>query len=152
MPHNIWANASLSMVPSDNAGSHQHLAPGSGDLPTRYAAAGSRHIAIHGTKGHLSSAFDHRDAAAVASGRIARDRAVGERDLTIAVVEDAAAVAGGRIARDRAVGDGERAAFEIGDVFEIGDAPAVARGRIARDGTVGECERPVIGDAAASMV
>src|SRR5712692_706649 len=136
----------MSIVPSDNAGSHSHLVLFV-KMSNPDATADDRCIAIHGTieeHGLDRKANDTTDcdaAAAAVSRRVVRDGAVAQRER--AGIEDAATVTSRCIARDGAVAQRECA--------EIVDATTVASRRIARDGAVAQRERTTIGDAATTV-
>src|SRR6266849_6298058 len=135
----------MSIVPSDNAGSHSHLVLFV-KMSNPDATADDRCIAIHGTieeHGLDRKANDTTDcdaAAAAVSRRVVRDGAVAQRER--AGIEDAATVASRRIARDGAVAQRERTA--IGDA-----ATTVASRRIAQDDAVDKRERAFVVNAAA---
>src|SRR6266852_5933936 len=137
----------MSIVPSDNAGSHSHLVLFV-KMSNPDATADDRCIAIHGTieeHGLDRKANDTTDcdaAAAAVSRRVVRDGAVAQRER--AGIEDAATVTSRRVARDSAVAHREHAAKGIEDAA----AAAAASCLIARDGAIGEHKHALVVDDA----
>src|SRR6266849_857875 len=106
----------MSIVPSDNAGSHSHLVLFV-KMSNPDATADDRCIAIHGTieeHGLDRKANDTTDcdaAAAAVSRRVVRDGAGAHREHAAKGIEDAAAAAAASclIARDGAIGEHKHA-------------------------------------------